>query len=227
MECSICFNPIVDKVLMTCSTQHAFCFKCLLGIIEANSELKGCPNCRGGDKFIMLTTEANSSGFYSLDYFRKSLPILQKILGDNVIANTCLVSELILVCYVKNKKQLNIAHKLISSDDTGRGLKEVIEDIVPYIKWDEKKSIENIGLEMIGGLAEFLGMPPHTHEPQPPPNTRPSEQRRRRTNTDGERPSREQRPSPEQRERTPRIIFSTPSSFLQGAFPFPFLPNSE
>ena len=45
---------------MTCSSQHPFCFKCLLQSVEANTELKSCPNCRGGDKFIMLTNDNNN-----------------------------------------------------------------------------------------------------------------------------------------------------------------------
>ncbi len=149
MECSVCFNQIVDKIFMTCSSQHSFCFKCILQNIEANSELKSCPNCRGGDKFIMLTNDLNTTGangFYSLEYFKKSLPIMQKILGDSITINTCLVSENILVCYVKNKKQLDIAHKLVS-------LGESIDAIVAILKWDEKKQPGNVG------AAEIFGMP--------------------------------------------------------------------
>jgi hypothetical protein len=234
MECSICYNPIIDKVFMTCSSQHPFCFKCLLQNVEANSELKSCPNCRGGDKFIMLTNETipSGTGFYSLDYFKKSLPILQKILGDSVTANTCLISELILVCYVKNKKQLNIAHKLISSGDS-------IDDIVPFIKWDEKRSLEDIGIEVVGGLVDFftsgtpmgtpMGMPPGGPTNFTPfrQNTNPgspNEQRQRRTNTDREDRGDRRGDRGDNRprdQRGPRILFGSglpPPDFIRTMF---------
>lgn len=132
MECSICFNQIHDKVSMTCASQHMFCFKCIVQYIEANSELKNCPNCRGGDKFIMITSDlvhTNTNDFYSLDHFKKSIPLLQKILQDSVVSNTCLISEMLLVCYVKNKKQLEIAHKLLN-------IGEQMDTVVNVIKWD-------------------------------------------------------------------------------------------
>ena len=73
---------------------------------ESTSPLGNCASCRGGDKYIMLTNELNqpvdehysniprrttqstqineplpssqSDPFYTLKYFKKSLPILQK-----------------------------------------------------------------------------------------------------------------------------------------------------
>ena len=60
MECAICYKPIVDKVSRTCSSQHPFCFQCVLSTIEANAELGTCASCRGGDKFIMLNSEINT-----------------------------------------------------------------------------------------------------------------------------------------------------------------------
>jgi len=171
MECSICYNPIVDKVSMTCSSQHTFCFKCLLKSIETNHELKSCPNCRGGDKFIMITGDLGSTevnDFHTLVYFKKSLPLLQKILNDSVNVNTCLISELLLVCYVRNKKQLDIAHRLL-------GLDYKIEDIVPLIKWDSKNNFEDMGLDFLTNLAtEMFGnqIPPQSSHPPPPPPPR-------------------------------------------------------
>jgi len=157
MECSICYNQIVDKVYMTCSSQHPFCFKCILQNIETNSELKNCPNCRGGDKFIMINNTSNSGnstseGFYSLDYFKKSLPIIQKILGNSITINTCLISEIILIFYIKNKNQIDVAHKLMS-------LGETLESIINIIKWNDRKHYEDIGIDMFGGLAQMLGIP--------------------------------------------------------------------
>ena len=87
-----------------------------------------------------------------MQYFKKSLPILQKILKNNVTTNTCLISEIILVCYVKNKKQLDLAHKLMNIGET-------LETVVSGIKWDEKKSFEDLGAEVIGGLVDFFGTP--------------------------------------------------------------------
>ena len=211
MECSICFNPIVDKVSMTCSSQHPFCFKCLLQNVEANAELKSCPNCRGGDKFIMLTNDTtlhSNDSFYSLQYFKKSLPIIQKILGDIVTANTCLISETILVFYVKNKKQIDAVHKLMS-------VGESLDTVVSVIRWDERRNLEDIGVEMIGGLAELFGIPPmgsHSHIPST--SDRPSSEQRRQQRA---------RTTHESTERGSRVIFGTgpppPGSFV---FPFTF-----
>lgn len=147
MECSICLNKIVDKVLMTCSSQHAFCFKCIIEYIDTESELKNCPNCRGGGQYIMLGNEMSQIGpivtndFYSLNYFKKCIPVLQKILQDPT--NSCLISENMLITYVKNKKQFEIAHKLLSSGES-------IDTIVTVIKWDR------VGAETIGNIFNII-----------------------------------------------------------------------
>ncbi len=148
MECSICYNQIVDKVTMTCSGQHTFCFKCIIEYVDANSELGNCPNCRGGQSYIMLGNEASSTNtdFYSLYYFKKCIPILQKILQDST--NSCLISETMLITYLKNKKQLDIAHKLLSSGET-------IDTVVTVIKWNEKNVID-MGAETIGSIFNIL-----------------------------------------------------------------------
>ena len=94
---------------------------------------------------------------YTLDYFKKSIPILQKILNDTVSANSCLISEQILVTYVKNAKQLDMAHKLLEN-----GYK--IPDIVPLIKWNSGKSMDENVVDFIGNFAEFM----NRHGPPPP-----------------------------------------------------------
>jgi hypothetical protein len=167
MDCSICYSKIVDKVFMTCISQHPFCFKCLLRTVETNSELKGCPLCRGGDKYIMLTNDNIDTqiipvdDFYSLTYFKKSLPILQKYLGDDVTVNTCLISEIMLLCYIKNIKQLDITHKLMT-------LNYKIDDIIPLIRWNGMKSIEETGIEFVGNLfSELLGTGTNQHPIEP------------------------------------------------------------
>jgi hypothetical protein len=147
MECPLCNEEMIDKVLMTCNSQHSFCFKCLLKGVEVNSELKSCPTCRGGIKYVMLSNETNSTDvndINSLFYFRKSLPILQKVLGEDVVINTCLISEDLLVCYVRNKKQIGIIHKLLPEYK--------IDELVPLIKWDKKKNLEESGMEFLGHI---------------------------------------------------------------------------
>ena len=85
MECSICQNEVFDKVMMTCKSAHAFCFKCILQYVEKNMALKSCPNCRGGNKYILIPTDNEEPvlqqeyEFYSLNSFQESLPILQKV----------------------------------------------------------------------------------------------------------------------------------------------------
>lgn len=149
-ECPICQETILDKISMTCNSQHSLCFKCLLENIEVNSELKSCPICRGGDKFIMFNNEQSDiRGFYSIDYFKKSLPILQKIL-NNTVSNTCLISDILLITYVKNKKQLQIAHTLISFGQN-------IDEIIPYINWKITNKLENTLNNTINNAFSYFG----------------------------------------------------------------------
>jgi hypothetical protein len=131
--CSICLSDIIDKVYLTCSAKHPFCFRCLIQSIEVTNELKNCPLCKGGDKFIMVDMSKleDNNNFYSLSYFKKSIPFLKKILNDNIGSNSCLVSEQVLITYVNNKKQLSVAHKLLDSSYE-------INEIISLIRWDEK-----------------------------------------------------------------------------------------
>jgi hypothetical protein len=107
-ECSICHEEVSDRVMMTCKAAHSFCFKCILIYVEKNMALKSCPNCRGGNKFIMIPTdneetetETSIFDFYSLRSFKESLSILQKIkkLDSD---NSCLVPESVLLLYIRN-----------------------------------------------------------------------------------------------------------------------------
>lgn len=201
--CSICHSEIVDKVYMTCSAKHPFCFKCLLQSVEATNELKNCPNCRGGDKFIMIESDTSEStnDFYTLNYFKKSIPILQKILNDNnVTPNSCLISEYLLISYTKNKKQLEIVHKLLSQDYK-------IADLIPLIRWYEKRSMDDIGMEFIGSIASdflngFTGAPSNF----PPVFER--------------APNFQSPPSTAERQNEPRFTVHSPS-FGGAGFPFP------
>ncbi len=135
-ECSICHEIIIDKVFMTCSSQHSFCFKCILQGIELTGELKSCPNCRGPEgiekKFILLekryiiNLDEDEQNFYSLNYFKKSLPVLQRL--TNLSNNTCLLSEHVLSVYINNKKQLEFFYEVIK-------IGKQIDDIFNFIKW--------------------------------------------------------------------------------------------
>lgn len=162
MECPICANDLTDQVHMTCGAKHAFCFKCILKDIETNFELRKCPTCRGGDKFLIIdfNNVSVSDNFESLCYLKKSIPIIQSVLGNN----SCLISEKMLLFYIKNKKQIDIVHKLIENNYN-------LNDIVKLIKWSPStnKAIDDIisstvlniesdslgaGIEM---LSAFLG----------------------------------------------------------------------
>ena len=185
---------------MTCSAKHPFCFKCLLLSVEATNELKNCPMCRGGDKYIKLENAEGqeSSDFYTLSYFKKSIPILQKILNENISANSCLVSEYLLINYVKNKKQLDIVLKLFAQDYK-------LSDLIPLIKWNERKSMDDIGGEFLGNLIsaaanDFFGGPPPEFF----------------------RPPRPDGPTNEQNGPSGPRFGGPPPPFFSGPFPFPF-----
>lgn len=147
MECSICHSEIVDKVYMTCMARHPYCFKCLLLSVETTNELKNCPLCRGGDKFIILENSdtPENNDFYSIYQFKKSIPILHKILSENVSSNSCLIPEYLLLNYVKNKKQIMLVNFLIEHD-------QKIDDIIPLIKWNDKKSIEELSSDILNNI---------------------------------------------------------------------------
>ncbi len=120
MDCPLCFTPIVDTVFMTCSAEHSYCFKCILGCVESNeTNFKKCPNCRGGRNYIKIIEkdkfDKSNEDFYSLDYFKKSLPILIKICNSEV-ENSYLVSTETLLTYIKNKEILTMAHFLLENN---------------------------------------------------------------------------------------------------------------
>lgn len=146
-ECSICQSTVIDKVQMTCSSKHHYCFECLLKSVETTLELKSCPLCRGGNKFIMLNNleTADSDNFYSLFMFKKSIPIIQKVIKEKQ-TNTCLISDKILLFYVNNKIQLEFTRILKEEFDT--------DEIIPIIKWNLEPSEVETDLSEIG---DFLG----------------------------------------------------------------------
>ncbi len=135
-ECNICREKIIDKVFMSCSSQHVFCFKCILLGVEVTSKLKNCPNCRGGNKYIIYSTVGNNTDFYSLNYFKKSLPFLQKIINTPIV-NTCLISESELLIYANNKKQFEAAYKLIENGYN-------MDDTLKLINWNRKTKSETV-----------------------------------------------------------------------------------
>jgi len=147
-NCPICHSEITDKVHMTCKAMHSFCFKCILKCVEKTSKLTVCPLCRGGEKFIILDSNVRECDeFGSTCHLMKSVSILQKVLSMNLSTNSCIVSESLLINYIKNKKQLELAHKLLNENYK-------IEDIILLIKWDSKKSFENMGSDFV---SDFVG----------------------------------------------------------------------
>ncbi len=162
-ECPICHSEIKDKVYMTCSSRHAFCFECILKGVEASNELKNCPMCRGGgfDRYILVDNNENicdnTNNFYSISNFKRSLPIVQKILELDPGQNSCLISEKLLLFYVKNKSQIEYTNILNN--------KYSIDEIIPVIKWNMKnESGENVIVnDLLGTLASglFTGQHPY------------------------------------------------------------------
>lgn len=145
--CSICYTESIDnKVNTTCSYQHSFCFSCILHYIQTNNGFdNGCPNCRGGDKFILInnnnntsstnTSSTNNEEFYTIKYFYKSIPILKKISNKDMIGNSCIISYEILLLYIANKSQIEITNVLLNNN-------YILDDIIKFIKFN-KKNINN------------------------------------------------------------------------------------
>ncbi len=159
MSCSICFNNIVDKVSMTCQATHSFCFKCLLENIRVNKQLKSCPLCMGGDKFILMSDnyDKESTDFYSINQLLKHKNIINRIMNEKDNSNSCLLSEKMLLVYILNKKQIEIYDKLISSGES-------IDDIYNYIKWSKQS-------EVVDFSTLFSSMLDYGFNSQPPPPT--------------------------------------------------------
>lgn len=170
-DCAICHCQIVDKVFMTCSAKHPFCFGCILKTIEVNNTLKNCPSCRGGDKYILVEkyNEQNGSDFYTLAHFKKCIPIIQIISKEDITPNSCLISENALLIYIKNKIQLDIIHKIMPNSDYD------LNNIIPIFKWTIKSpqqsfddsefmsSINSINntLSSLPGLSNIISTFPH------------------------------------------------------------------
>jgi len=122
-DCFICQQPIVDEANFTCPAAHGCCFRCILEYIEKNKELKTCPICRGGLKFITLgpnyytdnNITADIDPFYTIQNFKECLPILYKIL--NIKEESYLISEELILLYQKNKKQLQLIKNNIENFD--------------------------------------------------------------------------------------------------------------
>jgi hypothetical protein len=160
MECSICYNKINDShVEMTCMSRHSFCFKCIIENVETHSELKPCPLCRGGSKYILLNlgqaTKGSTGSFYSTDYFLESLPIINKLIKCK-FTNSCLVSEEALVFYVKNKKQINMFNKLVRDRKEENAEEDTIDELIDCIKWERKdESKRSIFGSLFNGLSDM------------------------------------------------------------------------
>ncbi len=163
-DCPICHSEIKGKVFMTCSSKHAFCFECILKSVESSKELKNCPMCRGGgeNKYILIdsnTVDENPENFYSISRFKKSFPIIQRILKVDVSQNSCLVSDKLLLTYVKNKKQLEFADILSRTFP--------IDEIIPLIRWNKGQEISGELSDLMGAVATeiFLGSLPERGAP--------------------------------------------------------------
>ncbi len=178
MDCAICQARTDDPVSMTCNFRHKFCFKCVLEYIEKNKELKSCPYCRGGEKSILLSEPMSPSGaaggptgqtgqdrpagpsFYSTEYLVKSLQILNKLCAGT--SNSCIVSEKLLLLYIKNKKQLSVYHVL---KNTGIYTDEELASLINFEKTGPKPvpivtSIDvNNGLDMLNMFLNIASGP--------------------------------------------------------------------
>lgn len=111
-ECPICQNSFTDPIKLSCRSSHEFCFSCILKWLEKKEKLDSCPLCRGGDKFIIITSGKPSQNYKhgSFNHFMLSKDILQKATLLRVAPeNSCLISEKLLLTYVKNKDQLELA----------------------------------------------------------------------------------------------------------------------
>lgn len=162
MQCSICQENVVEPVRLTCRASHSFCFGCILDYIENNKELKNCPSCRGGGKYILLpdkdSSEENSQGstsnevtFKSLKNFHNSLPILQKI--KNIESNSCLISDDILYLYISNKDQIELINEIIKNrKENGIAVSESDTDkLIKLIRWKTSSgSLNDLAGDMIG-----------------------------------------------------------------------------
>jgi len=130
-ECTICQEPVIDEIKMTCEAAHSFCFRCIVKDVETHGILKPCPNCRNGLKYILVQNyrsknnkaDISTDPFYTLKYFEDCLPILNKI--SNQGQKSCLISEVLLQLYVSNKKQLKFAKK------------HNVDEVFDIIKWSQ------------------------------------------------------------------------------------------
>jgi hypothetical protein len=127
-ECPICQASFKDPVKMTCKASHEFCFSCIIQWVSTKGSLESCPLCRGGDKFIIMGDNPTRKeySYNSLNHFLLSKKILQKVLFIKNNENTCLIPERLLLTYVKNKDQIELALGSRMSSDK----------LIKLINWD-------------------------------------------------------------------------------------------
>ena len=144
-ECTICQEPVTDEIKMTCAASHSFCFKCILKDVETNGQLKPCPNCQTGLKYILVLNRSknvnnSTEPFYTIKFFEECLPLLNKIaLSGPDSEKSCLISEFTLLLYIKNKKQLKHVKQCITNGSD-------IDDIFDLIKWIRPQGRSSLSL---------------------------------------------------------------------------------
>lgn len=141
-ECVLC-NIDKDKnefINMTCDARHEFCFGCIIKNIEINKTNKECPLCRTKISSIIIPPKSKlenfnktdfykEEDFYSIYFFNKCIPFLN-ILGNTNITNVCLIENLELTNYTKNKNELIFAVNVLKS-----GAETDIDKLYDHINW--------------------------------------------------------------------------------------------
>jgi len=136
-ECSICLveKETSEFVKFTCDAEHRSCFSCVLNTLKAKSKLS-CHFCKSRSEFINVPNKhlliKNSEDINSIYYFKKCIPIINKIYNIDLFKN-CLVHEKDLLLYLNNEKNLLFAHKLLED--------ETLEEVVKSINWKLQNSI--------------------------------------------------------------------------------------
>ena len=165
--CPICHEDFKDEIYACCDYLHAYCFKCILNYVKTNNKLTPCVLCRDScclyihvpeNRQIIKKTESSSTSstetedIETLKYFLKSLHLIRKINGTKYKYSS-LITENELKCFIKNKDNITLYHKIIESNLGTH------ETIFPSIKWESNTVIRSDPEQIINMLSNISNNP--------------------------------------------------------------------
>ena len=131
LQCGICLEQVgSDAVEMVCRGKHSFCFKCIIGYIDALENHKGasCPTCRSGKGAVMaspfmaelaaLTVVPTSETKCIMREFREMADgcLKERYPGIFDVAHLAIISPAAIVAFLQYKKNRRVVSHFTPSE---------------------------------------------------------------------------------------------------------------